>query len=155
MTDTLIQIARYVSLGALTLLIIQLMYAHFKKNKVLYHRSIRLLVNYGVLFTVCWYTFLSFATITNLPVQITETEEKSLYHLKKWILHQELKASLVLLCSVGILGVFNYWYRNRHEKSSSKNSISTVVFMNIVIIVLTLLLTYFHTYNGLAPEVGR
>ena len=154
MINLLIKISFYSGIGLLALYVLQLTYGLIKRNKILYLKSIRLLVNFGIVLTLCWGAFMTFAITVRPPSKIAKTEEKSLINLKNWIINQELKIALFLICIVGILGLLSYLYQRKFEKLSKKEPIIKLTLVNSLIVILTLILTYVHTYNGLAIEVG-
>jgi len=154
MINLLIKISFYSGVGLFALYGVQLIYGLIKKNNSICIKSIRLLMNFGIILTICCGTFMTFAITVRSPSQIAKTEEQSLTNLRNWIITQELKIAIFLIGIIGFLGILSYLYRRKFEQLSNKEPIIKLVVVNYLIVMSTLILTYADTYKRLAVEVG-
>jgi len=154
MVNTLINIIIYAGITLLILFGVKFLYELIKRKKDKYLKTLRLLLNFGIILTFCFGAFLSLALIVRPPSEITNSKEQSLDNLSKWIFNEELKIGLIGLGIILILGLFNYLYQRKIEKLNLIKPIINLTLINCLILILSLCLIYSHTYNGLAIEIG-
>ncbi len=154
MINTIISIVFYLGFILLALLGLKFIYELIKNKKEKYFKTLRLLVNFGVILTFCYNSFLSLFMIVRLPFEITKSKEQSLEILNQWIINKELKIGLMGLCIIVLLGFFSYLYQLKVEKLNLIKPIINLTIINCLIMTFSLFLIYYHTYNGLAVEVG-
>jgi hypothetical protein len=154
MINTIIDIAYYSGISLLIFLGAKFIYGLIKREKLVYLKSLRLLVNIGVILTFCWGAFMYFAIIVRPPSEITESKEQSLDNLNQWIINQELKIGFIGIIIIGVLGLLSHLYLRKFEKTDTRKPIRNMTLINCVILMITLFLIYGHTYSGLAVEVG-
>lgn len=152
--NTLINIIIYAGITLLIVLGIKFLYELIKRKKNKYLKSLRLLLNFGIILTFCFGAFLKLALIVSLPSEITNSKEQSLDNLSKWIFNEELKIDLIGLGIIFILGLFNYLYQFKVEKLNLIKPIISLTLINCLILILSLFLIYRDTYNGLVIEIG-
>ena len=149
--NVFIKITFYSGILLLIFLVLSFVYGLIKKRNHI--KSFQLLINLGVFLTFCYYSFLSFALITKPSSKITSNKEESLSNLSRWIFSEEIKIGIYGLVLISILGFFNYFYTSKFEKKNSEKLMIKLSFINLFILLWTLVLTYFHSYNSLSIEV--
>ncbi len=97
---------------------------------------------------------MNFALYVSPPSEITDSKKQSLNNLSKWILKEELEYGIIGIGIVIILAFLNYIYQRKFEKVNSKRNIINLTLINFILLTITLILTYYDTYNGLAIEIG-
>ena len=149
-----VKYAIYTAVGILLFFALRFAYQLLRGQKHQYLRSLRLGLNFGILFIFCWGIFMSLAIIVRPPIAIAASLEESLHQLSVWIVGEELKWGLTGLGVVAVLGLLNYWYQYKVEGFQSARSVLGLTSLNVLILIAALLISYFHTFHGLAPEVG-
>lgn len=154
MMNILINIIIYSGIALLTLLGVKFIYELIKSKKDKYLRTLRVLLNFGIILTFCFGAFISLALVVRPPSEITDSKEESLDNLNQWIFNEELKIGLIGLGVIVVLGIFSYLYQRKIERLNLIKPIINLTLINCLILIISLFLIYGHTYNGLAIEVG-
>lgn len=152
MINNLINIIIYSGITLLILIAVKFVYELIKEKK--YLKTLRLLMNFGVILTFCFGAFLSLALVVSPPTKITDYKEQSLDNLSQWIINEEIRIGLIGLVIIIILGLFNYLYQKTIEKLNSIKPIINLSFINCLILLISLYLIYEHSYNDLATEIS-
>ena len=97
---------------------------------------------------------MNFALYVSPPTEITDSKHQSLMNLSQWILKEELKYAIIGIVIIITLSFLNYIYKRKFEKGNEKRNIVNLSLINFLLLIATLLLTYYDTYTGLAIEIG-
>ncbi|MFT7156155.1 MAG: hypothetical protein ACI8Q1_001160 [Parvicella sp.] len=153
MINSIITASVYSGASFLIILTLKFNYELFQKQKVNYLKSLRLLLNFTIILFFCFFAFFSLAIIVRAPYQSSDTIEQNLVNLNNWILIKELWIGLYGLLTITILGIFNYAFRVKFEKLESLEPVFKISLINGFILILSLIVIYFHTYESLYSEI--
>ena len=137
------------------LLGIKFIYELIKGRKNKYLKSLRHLLNFSIFLTWCLGAFLSLALIVRPLSEITQSKIQSLENLNQWILKEILEIGLFGSCTIIILGLLNYIYQRKIEKTHLVRPIINITIANFIILFISLFIIYNHTYHRLAIDVGH
>lgn len=154
MIYAVINFAFYSGITLIILLGLKFFYELIEGKKDKYLKTLRLMLNFGIVLTFCFDSFISLALIVRPPSEITGSKEKSLENLSRWILNEELKIILLGLVVIIMLGFLNYLYQRKIEKLNLIKQIINLTLINCLVLIGSLLIIYIYTYNELAIEVG-
>jgi len=152
---TLLELLFIVKIALLLFLMIKIILELLNKRKAKYLKSLRLLLNFGLLFPFCYFTILRVAMVVEIPPFARETTAmETLNHLNQWLLELLLKIGLIGLGLITLLWVFNYYFQKRFERLNLKRPITFITLINFLFLVVTLILTYFNAFNSLSLDVN-
>lgn len=154
MINTIINITVYSGITLLMILALKFIYELIGRKKDKYLKTLRLLLNFGIILTFCFGAYISLAIVVRPPSEIADSKEQSLENLRQWILNEELKIIFIGLMVILLLGFFSYLYQRKIEKLNLISPIVNLTLINCLVLIISLIIIYSYTYYGLSIEVG-
>lgn len=138
----------------LLILFVKFVYELIKNQKFKYFNSLRLLINFFIILFLCYGTFISLATYVRPPTELTLSETESLTNLSDWLISELLISGVYGLIIIGVLALIHYYFLKKINEEYFKPSIIKTTFINIFILILSIIITFYQVYNNLSIEIG-